>query len=156
MSQFYDLTTEEYIEVIHELEVKFRIARVKDIARLRGVTQSSVSTVLNQLIKKDLIKHESYGHVILTPVGLALARDLRMRHRMLKNFFKQILGLSEEISEQDACKIEHMISAETIQALTHFMECLDICPQNNENFVQRFKDCIQKNTTPNDWNTCQE
>ena len=87
MSTSHDLTTQEYIEVIHDLETEKKVARVKDIADRRGVSKSSVSLVLNQLRKKDLIDHEQYGHVTLSETGLVLAKELERKHSIIKTFF---------------------------------------------------------------------
>lgn len=122
MEQSHDLTTQEYIEVIHDLEIENKVARVKDIADRRGVSKSSVSLVLNQLIKKNLIDHEQYGHVTLSKTGLILARELERKHAVIKSFFIQVLDISPEYAEIDACKIEHNISKESVDAMEKMLK----------------------------------
>jgi DtxR family transcriptional regulator, Mn-dependent transcriptional regulator len=122
MSLLHDLTTQEYIEVIHELEQENKVARVKDIADRRGVTRSSVSLVLNQLKTKELIDHEQYGHVTLSKKGTKLAKTLQRKHDTLKSFFTSILKVPENIANMDACKIEHDISAESLNAMKKMLE----------------------------------
>ena len=121
MESAHDLTTQEYIEVIHDLENEKKVARVKDIADRRGVSKSSVSLVLNQLRKKDLVDHEQYGHVTLSETGLLLAKDLERKHSIIKSFFIQVLKISEEIAEIDACKIEHNIRDESVNAMEQML-----------------------------------
>ena len=87
MESQFDTTTQEYIEIIHHLQNKHKVARVKDIARHRGVTRSSVSTALNLLKKKNLIKHENYGLVELTEEGEQLGQTLDERHAIINKFF---------------------------------------------------------------------
>ena len=106
MSLTHDTTTQEYIEVIRDLENENKVARVKDIADRRGVSRSSVSIILNQLLKKDLIAHEQYGHVSLSQKGRRLANDLERRHQAIKEFLVKVLGVSDENAEKDACKFE--------------------------------------------------
>ena len=112
-----DKTTQEYIEVIFELELENRVARVKDIADRRGVSKSTVSLILRQLLEKQLIVHEQYSHVSLSDKGRTLAQILDKRHETLKNFMISNLKMSEENAERDACKLEHEISLEMLDAI---------------------------------------
>jgi DtxR family transcriptional regulator, Mn-dependent transcriptional regulator len=142
----HDTITQEYIEIIAFLEKEHRVARVKDIADRRGVTRSSVSIALNQLSKKELITHESYGHVTLTPAGRRLAQKLTVRHHAVKELLTNILGISEEIAEQDACKFEHLISAETFTALTRFLSFLEQCPKGYPQLLKNIHNCTYINS----------
>ncbi len=128
MELAHGTTTQEYVEVIHELERAKKVARVKDIAERRGVTRSSVSLVLNQLVKKELITHEQYGHVTLTESGQSLANSLERRHRIIKGFLASVLGLPESVAEIDACKLEHHVSDESLAALVRFLSFIENCP----------------------------
>jgi len=128
MELAHDTTTQEYVEVIHDLERANKVARVKDIAEKRGVTRSSVSLVLNQLVKKELIAHEQYGHVTLTETGQSLASSLERRHRIIKGFLVSALGIPEEVAESDACKLEHHVSDESLAAFVRFLSFIENCP----------------------------
>jgi len=116
-----DKTTQEYIEIIHNLQKKNKVARVKDIAKQRGVSRSSVSIVLNLLKKRNLVVHEQYGLVELTAEGKRLGKILARRHETIFSFLTQILGVPAQIAEQDACKLEHHISPETMDHLINFL-----------------------------------
>lgn len=137
----HDTTTQEYIEVICDIERENRVARVKDIADRRGVSSSSVSIILNQLRKKNLIEHEHYSHVTLTEKGRKLASMLERRHQAIKNFFIDVLGLSEEVAEKDACKFEHEISQETLAAISRFLLFIENCPQVSSQSRILFQQC---------------
>lgn len=126
MKTKFDATTQEYIEIIHELQKNENVARVKDIARKRGVTRSSVSTALTILKKKKLIIHENYGQVELTRDGQRLGQELEAHHQTIKHFLIQILGVNPERAEEDACKIEHYISETTVQRLLKFIQVVKI------------------------------
>jgi DtxR family Mn-dependent transcriptional regulator len=125
----HDTVTQEYIEIIADLENENKVARVKDIAERRGVTRSSVSIALSQLAKKELISHEAYGHIALTVKGRRLAQNLTLRHQAVKDLLTDILGLDEAIAELDACKFEHLISVETYSALMRFLYLVRQCPK---------------------------
>jgi DtxR family transcriptional regulator, Mn-dependent transcriptional regulator len=143
MNFSHDKTTQEYIEVIQELEKENKVARVKDIAERRGVCRSSVSLVLNQLRKKKLIFHEHYSHVTLTQKGRTMAEILYHRHQLIKQFLVLVLGLPEEIAETDACKFEHIVSNETINAIDHFLMTYENCPLDVPAFSEWVHKCRQ-------------
>ncbi len=129
MSTNFDPTTQEYVEIIYEIQKKQAVARVKDIAARRGVTKSSVSTALTQLKQKQLIDHESYGLVVLTEKGQKLAISLEAKHRLIRDFFVDILHVDPEIAEENACTIEHHIDKNVLNSLAHFMEFIKQQPE---------------------------
>ena len=130
MIQKFDLTTQEYIEIIFDLQKKDNFARVTDIAKERGVSRSSVSTALNVLKKQRLIHHKAYGNVELTPEGFNLGSELEKRHQVIARFFTNFLAIPAEHANIDACQLEHYISNESIRRLVqfiHFFENTDTC-----------------------------
>ncbi|MBN2354867.1 metal-dependent transcriptional regulator, partial [candidate division KSB1 bacterium] len=85
-------------------------------------SRSSVSIALNNLAEKNLIEHEQYGHVILTAKGRRIANNLERRHQAIKYFLAEILGISADIADEDACKMEHIMSQESLNALYQFLD----------------------------------
>ncbi len=156
MQAAYDTTTQEYVEVIRDLEREFKVARVKDIAERRGVSRSSVSIALNQLVKKELITHEQYGHISLTPAGQELAQDLERKHQAIKKFLTSILGISEPVADKDACTLEHHMSNETLDRLSDFVEFVEKCPHKLKEIIVLYRDCIQLFPKKIDCETCVE
>jgi DtxR family transcriptional regulator, Mn-dependent transcriptional regulator len=154
MSLPHDMLTQEYIEIIARLEKEQRVARVKDIADRRGVTRSSVSLALNQLSKKQLITHEAYGHAMLTAAGRRLAQKLTQRHQAVKNLLVNLLGLDEAIAEQDACKFEHLISAETFLALTRFLDFMRQCPNQAAQNLRDLHKCTYLHSPDGNCSQC--
>jgi DtxR family transcriptional regulator, Mn-dependent transcriptional regulator len=154
MALQHDMVTQEYIEIIALLEKENRVARVKDIACKRGVTRSSVSIALNQLAKKSLITHESYSHVTLTPLGRKLAQQLDIRHQTVKAFLTSVLGLPEAVAEHDACKFEHLISTETLTALTKFLTFIENCPKGVSDVIKTAQKCGRKKAETLDCAQC--
>jgi DtxR family Mn-dependent transcriptional regulator len=68
------------------------------------------------------LKHEKYGPVELTDRGKKRAKEIRRRHRLIKSFLTEVLGVPLETAERDACLMEHAVSADTINRLLLFLE----------------------------------
>ena len=89
--------------------------RVTDIAARLGFSKPSVLSALKVLGKRGLVTHERYSPVTLTPAGATLAADIRERHCLIKAFLMEKLHVCDETAEKDACKMEHVLSAETLE-----------------------------------------
>lgn len=114
-------TIEEYIEIIHVLEKEFGRAQTGMIASQMGVKPPSITEMLQKLEREGLIQYESYNGAILTATGNKLAQELMQRHRILADLL-EILGIDRDLAEEDACRIEHHVSPETLQRLELFVE----------------------------------
>jgi DtxR family transcriptional regulator, Mn-dependent transcriptional regulator len=108
---------EMYLETISLLHETKRVARVTDIAQALGVSKPSVHVALHELENRCLIEHENYGEVFLTSKGKEASAEIRRRHDMLTRFLRDDLGISPETAEKDACRIEHIISEETMSKI---------------------------------------
>lgn len=113
---------EDYLESIRGLAKGRKVVRVRDIGKRQGVEMSSVTTALKVLADCGLVKHERYGYVELTPKGNSSARAVSGRHRILRRFLEEKLGVSPRAAEKDACKMEHAVSPQTIRKLIAFMK----------------------------------
>lgn len=113
---------EMYLEAIDSIRERGAKGRVTDIARVLSVSKPSVHTALHELERRGLVVHEPYGDVALTPAGLDHAAEIRRRHELLTRFLRDFLGVSPETAERDACRIEHYLSAETIEKIAAAME----------------------------------
>lgn len=107
---------EDYLEMVSFLADEGSV-RVTDIAARLGFTKPSVHAALKALEERGLIEHERYGDVTLTAKGRTLASEIRERHDLIKNFLLHALGVSPEIAEKDACKMEHILSEETLKKM---------------------------------------
>ncbi|OGC23352.1 hypothetical protein A2291_06805 [candidate division WOR-1 bacterium RIFOXYB2_FULL_42_35] len=113
---------ENYLEVISLLEKKHGHAHIKEIAKQRGIRMPSVSEALSKLKDLKFVTYEPYGTVTLTRRGRTIANKVLQRHLVLAEFLHRILGVSKKIAEDDACKIEHLINAETFTKLVTFVD----------------------------------
>ena len=81
------------------------------------MSKPSVLTALKALEEQGFLEHERYRTVSLTERGQTKAGEIRERHDLLTSFLRDILGVGAETAEQDACKMEHILSEETFKKL---------------------------------------
>ena len=122
---------EDYLETIAVLMKEKSVARVKDISRLMNVKTSSVTSALNILSKNGLVIHERYGYVDLTPEGGNIAWCVQQRHNILIKFLTKVLKIDSRVAAEDACKMEHSISPQSLKKLTKFIELVETCPDSD-------------------------
>lgn len=107
---------------ILELREKRGYARVTDVARHLHITSGSASTNLKNLKAKKLIIEDENRFLTLSAEGEALARAVIARKNLFEKFLIEVLKVTPEQAEIDACKTEHLISAETAIRLKEFLE----------------------------------
>ena len=113
---------EDYLEEIYLIEETKKIVRVTDIAAGLNISKPSVNRALKMLREMDFIHQEKYGDVELTEEGRKKAASVMVRHRLLRRFLQEVLGVSPETAEKDACMMEHVVSQETMERLVQFVE----------------------------------
>lgn len=115
---------ENYLETILLLQQKKGNVRSVDIVNELGYSKSSVSRAVNILQKEGLILIDSVtGSISFTEAGQSRAELIYQRHSCLKDFLIS-LGVSEANAEADACRIEHVICTETLDAVKKHLKKL--------------------------------
>jgi DtxR family Mn-dependent transcriptional regulator len=107
---------EDYLEMVSFLSDEGEV-RVTDIATRLKVSKPSVLTALKTLEEQGLLEHERYRTVTLTEKGAIQAAGIRDRHDFLTAFLRDTLGVNAETAEEDACKMEHILSEETFKKM---------------------------------------
>ena len=113
-------SAENYLETILILSKKRPVVRSVDIANELGFKKSSVSIAMKHLRENNHITVTEEGFIYLTDSGMEIAQMIYTRHEILSSFLVNI-GVAKEIAEEDACKIEHVISAESFEALRNYL-----------------------------------
>ena len=113
---------EDYLETILILHEKTGFVRSIDIANELGYSKPSISRAMGILKEHGFITVEQSGQILLTKEGKKRAGEVYARHLLLTKFLSKVLGVSAENAENDACYIEHVISQETFEKLTDFVE----------------------------------
>jgi len=130
---------EDYLEAILNLASGSKFARSKDIARLLGVSQSSVTGALRVLKKKGLANYKPYNHITLTESGRSVATEIARKHSILKFFFINVLGVETDVAQQAACKAEHVLGPEIITKLLCFIEFVTQSGENGCDLADEFQ-----------------
>ena len=114
-------SAENYLETILRLSKKLPVVRSVDIANELGFKKSSVSVAMKNLREKKHITVSEEGHLQLTASGMEIAQMIHERHELLSTWLTR-LGVPEEIASEDACKLEHVLSAESFEAIKKHAE----------------------------------
>lgn len=107
---------EMYLESIYVLSRKNTRVRSIDVVEYMNYSKPSVSRAIGLLKNGGYISVDRDGHLSLTEIGLEIAEKIYERHKLLTSFLTS-LGVSEEVASADACKIEHVISDESFDAI---------------------------------------
>lgn len=113
---------EDYLETIYVLHQRTGYVRSIDIATEMGYSKPSVSKGMSILRELGYITMMNDGQIKLTKAGLKRAQEVYSRHMLIRDFFVQKLGVNPTTAENDACKVEHVISEETYLRLRDFMK----------------------------------
>lgn len=109
-------SAENYLETILILSKRLPVVRSVDIANELNYKKSSVSIAMKNLREKKHITVTDAGFIYLTDEGRKIAEMIYERHEFLSSYL-QSLGVPAAIAAEDACKIEHVISKESFEAM---------------------------------------
>ncbi len=109
-------SAEDYLESILILKNKLGNVRSIDIVNYFDYSKPSISVAMKHLREDDYIEMDSKGYITLTEKGLAIAQKMFERHTLLTEWLISI-GVDEKTAAEDACRIEHVISEESFEAI---------------------------------------
>ena len=110
-----------YLEAIYVLSQKNEKIRAIDVGAYLGYSKPSVSRAVGILKRGKYISVDKDGYIVLEDAGIKVAEQLYERHTVLTNMLIT-LGVDENIAVEDACRIEHVISDESFEAVKkHFL-----------------------------------
>jgi DtxR family Mn-dependent transcriptional regulator len=131
---------EMYLKTILVLEREYNPVRVNQIAKERGVSAASVTEAIHTLQDKGLILHQAHRGVRLSAEGRRVAQQIEARFEVLRYFLVEVLGVKQIMADRDACEIEHVASAETMDRLIAFVEYVHRCKLNVSEVISHFHD----------------
>ncbi|MCR4956380.1 MAG: metal-dependent transcriptional regulator [Lachnospiraceae bacterium] len=116
MRTFVNESSEDYLETILVLSKKLPVVRSVDVANEMGFKKSSVSVAMKNLREKEHITMTDAGFIYLTEAGKEIAESVYERHQILSAWLIS-LGVPSDVANDDACKIEHVLSPESFSAI---------------------------------------
>ena len=114
-------SAEMYLETIYELSQSQSSVRSIDVAESMGYSKPSVSRAVGLLKQGGYLLMDKDGFLTLTESGIEVAQKIYERHTVLSKML-MALGVSKETAAEDACKIEHVISDETFDAIKDHLD----------------------------------
>ena len=109
-------SAENYLETIYVLSQRLPVVRSVDISTELGYKKSSVSVAMKNLREKKHITVTDAGYIYLTDSGKEIAEMIYERHELISSWLES-LGVPKEIASEDACRMEHVISKESFEAI---------------------------------------
>ena len=153
MSQQLSATLENYLETIFRLEQEKRFARVRDISAALSVAKSAVTTALQSLSEKGLVNYQPYEPVTLSAEGRQKAGRIVLRHRVIEDFLRNVLGLEAERADSIACGMEHVIDRDALDRFVCFLAFVGRRREEGESWLDGFRRFIREGTAEK---TCEE
>lgn len=113
-------SAENYLETILIIKERNGEVRSVDIVNELGFSKPSISVAMKNLRQNGYITMDTKGFIELTEKGLTIAETMYERHKLFSKWLID-LGVNEKTTREDACRIEHVISAETFDAIKKFI-----------------------------------
>lgn len=119
------MANEDYLECMVRIEQEDGAeagVRSVDIATMLGVSKASVNKAVTALKAQGLVEQSHYGKVMLTPQGREIGSAVWYRHRLIRTFLVQELGVEFDRADAEACMMEHALSEDTMARWLSYLE----------------------------------
>ena len=114
---------EMYLETIYRLSENGRLpVKSVDVAKRLAISRPSVNRAVNTLKNDGYIIQQNYGDIMITEKGLAAAERIFFKHRLITQFLICSLSLSPAQAEEDACRIEHVVSDAAVDSMIAYLQ----------------------------------
>lgn len=123
MSGKFTPSIEDYLECIYQTNGGQGV-KSTDIAAKLSVSKPSVHRAIVTLAEMGLLTQEKYSLIYLTEAGQKKAAEVSEKHRILSGFLQEVLDIPADVAEEEACKMEHGVSMETMRKLETLHEFL--------------------------------
>ncbi|NHV97575.1 MAG: metal-dependent transcriptional regulator [Thaumarchaeota archaeon] len=112
---------EEFLELVYRLTASGGVARTSDLAEGLRTTLGTVTNLVERLERKGLVVHQPYRGITLTSKGKRIAAEIVKRHRLVERFLIDFLMIPSERAHKYACKMEHSLDKEVVDALASLL-----------------------------------
>ena len=122
---------EDYLACIYDLSHKGVPVKTSEISGRLKLSPASVTEMTQRLASEGYLNYERYKGVTLTPAGNRVAERIKRRHRLLERFLVDVLGRTSEDSHEEAMRLEHNFSDESVEMLSRIMNNPTVCPDGD-------------------------
>ncbi len=139
-------TRENYLRALYQLSRAGDSVRLTDLARSQGVRLPTARHAVNCLRDVGLLMQENYGRISLTNRGKRVGQEICDRFNLTRKFLIEVLGVTKEAAEREACVMEHHLDDDTLNRLAAFVKHVTSCAAG----AQAAMDCLAslKNEVP--------
>jgi DtxR family Mn-dependent transcriptional regulator len=128
---------EDYLKTVGVLADKGDV-RITDIAIRLGVSKPSVIIAVKALETQGFVTHKRYCAVMLTKQGKEKVSGLKERYQIILSFLQDVLGISPNTAKQDSCKMEHILSEETLKKIKSIIHVSGYCTAKTLRWTQKY------------------
>jgi DtxR family Mn-dependent transcriptional regulator len=139
---------EDYLEAVEMLRSRGRPVRINEISKLLGVKMPSVTAAMKRLSEEKMVIYEKYGRIQLTPAGKKAAQDVFRRHEILRRFLIDVLDMDPEKAAEDACRMEHAISATALERLAKLQSLVQSYPDDRIPWLSSYRRYLEYGELP--------
>ena len=147
-------SSEHYLRAIWEVRTRQGYARLADVARELEVTPPTLSVGHKTLETRGLIAHDERRFLLLTAEGERLARQVHHRFAVMRAFLGDVLGVPEDRAFQEACRLEHHITADTAERILDLIKLLREDDELRQFFQRRFAEYHRTCRPSSECSTC--
>lgn len=122
---------EDYLACIYDLSREGVPVKTSEISGRLKLSPASVTEMTQRLASEGYLNYERYKGVTLTPAGNRVAERIKRRHRLLERFLVDVLGRTSEDSHEEAMRLEHNFSDESVEMLSRIMNNPTVCPDGD-------------------------
>lgn len=127
---------EDYLEALFRLETTGLKQTVTALAENLKLTKGTIASVVKKMTEQELVWHESYGAIRLTPKGRLIGWRVYMKHERLMSFFHDFLGQDAERSEETACLIEHHLDGAAADRFFNLIDFLQKARSDQKEWIR--------------------
>lgn len=120
--KYLTASLEDYLEIIYILGQNSGLVGVTDISKALSLSKPSVTRAVSTLKDEKFLNQEKYGKISLTEKGIKAAKIIYDKHKIISEFLTRVLEVDSQTAEIDACKIEHILSTQTIKSIENFLK----------------------------------
>lgn len=141
---------EDYLKTIYHLQKnKNRAVQSVELAKDLNISKASVNEMVKKLAHAGLIEYKLYSSINLTKKGIEEAEKVIYKHKILEGFLSKILGIKKNKVHDEADKLEHDVSKESVEKLEKLLKDPKTCPQGDRIPNSNKKTCLLGNICVN-------